>query len=158
MKPWTRSVPMLAGLALVGTAVGVSLGHSAISEINPVYYAEAPTRFHGDQVPQRPDWTAAQPAFAADASTVAGLGTGCFGCGGGGAEHYAAPAVVTYTDSWTADAQRAAAPIAAEPVEAAPDPERERVARYASYPITEAEVALEPAEAEEYAAAEVAAE
>ncbi len=45
MKLSTRTLPMLAGLALVGTAAGVSLGHSAISEINPLHYGSAPERF-----------------------------------------------------------------------------------------------------------------
>ena len=157
MKAWTRSVPMLAGLAVVGTVAGVSLGHSAISEINPVYYSEAATRFHGDQVPQRPDWTLPPPALS-DASVVQGLGTGCFGCSGASAEYHAAPAVTTYTDSWRADAARAAAPIEVEFAAAPPDPERKRVVRYASYPITEAEAAPEPAAPEEDTAAEFATE
>jgi hypothetical protein len=155
MKPWTKSVPMLAGLALVGTAAGVSLGHSAVSEINPLYYSEAPTRFHGDGVPLRPDWT--EPQLASAAAPVQGLGSGCFGCGEEPAA-YAAPAVVTYTDSWRADAERAAAPVAPHYVEDAPDPERERVVRYSSYPITEDERPAEPEAAEEPAAAEFVTE
>ena len=163
MKPWTKSVPMLAGLALVGTAAGVSLGHSAISEINPLYYVEAPSRFHADGVPQRPDWTAPQPALAAAETVTAGsLGDGCFGCGGDRVEYYSAPAVVTYTDSWRADAERAAAPAAPAYVEEAPDPERERVVRYASYPITQdppaAEAVAVEAQDEEQGGAEFAAE
>jgi hypothetical protein len=152
MKPLTGNLSLLAGLALIGAAGGITLGHSAVSEINPVYYAEAPSRFHGDQVPQRPDWTQPQPALA-DASAMQGLGNGCFGCSAREAEFHSAPAVVTYTDSWRADAVRAAAPIEPAPLEeAAPDPERERVVRYASYPITEAQVVAvsvpAPAEAE----------
>jgi hypothetical protein len=157
MKPSAKTIPILGGLALVGTAAGVSLGHSAASEINPVYFSAEPDRFHGDLTPQRPDWATPQPALSA--VSAEGLGTGCLGCSARPAEYYAAPAVVTYTAGWQADAQRASAPIEAAIVEeAAPDPERERVVRYASYPVTEAEAASAPAEPEAYAAAEVPAE
>jgi hypothetical protein len=151
------AISSLAGLALIGTLAGVTLGRAAISEINPAYFGDPPTRFHADQTAQRPDWT--QPQLASEgARTAEGLGSGCFGCSGGG-EYYAAPAVVTYTESWTADAERAAAPVEFVPVEAAPDPERERVVRYASYPLTAEEAELEPAPApEEVVDAEVAIE
>jgi hypothetical protein len=156
MKASSKAVSILSVLALLATAAGVSLGHSAVADINPVYFSSAPDRFHGDRTPHRPDWTAPQPALSAASSE--GLGTGCFGCSARGSEHYAAPAVVTYTDGWRADAERASAPVEAAVIEqvAAPDPERERVVRYASYPITEAEAA--PVETEVYAAAEVSAE
>jgi hypothetical protein len=173
MKHLTRTLPLLSVLALAGTAAGVSLGHSAVSEINPLYFGSGPDRFHADLAPQRPNWDAPQPASYPVASQSDGLGDGCFGCGplsGGRIDAYAAPAVVTYTDSWVAEAERAAAPAPAEAVfaaEAAPDPERERVIRYASYRVSadevdaasEQEPAPEPAHAETagetYAAAEV---
>ena len=73
-------------------------------------------------------------------------------------EVYAAPAIVTYTDNWRADAEQASAPVEPAAVEEiAPDPERERVIRYASYPLTQEQVPAEPAQAPEpeaYAAAE----
>jgi hypothetical protein len=157
MKAPPKAVPLIAGLALIGTAAGVSLGHSAVSEINPVYFTSVPDRFHADRTPQRADWTAPQPALSA--VSAEGLGSGCFGCSAASFEHYAAPAAVAYTDGWRADAERAAAPIPPAFVEeAAPDPERERVVRYASYPITEAEAQPAPIEAGVYAAAEVSAE
>jgi hypothetical protein len=158
MKASSKTIPILGGLALLATAAGVSLGHSAVADINPVYFSSAPDRFHGDRAPQRPDWTAPQPALSS--VPAEGLGSGCFGCSARGSEHYAAPAVVTYTDGWRADAERASAPVEAVAIEqvAAPDPERERVVRYASYPITEAEAAPAPVEAEVYTAAEVSAE
>jgi hypothetical protein len=165
MKRLTRSLPFLGALAVFGTAAGVSLGHSAVSEINPLYFTETPDRFHADQTAQRPNWDAPQPLSAPAPVSADGLGDGCFACGGGGrVEYYAAPAVVTYSDSWSAEAERAAAPEDGAFVQqAAPDPERERVIRYASYRITadEPETAPEPAEAEPavdvYAAADVSA-
>jgi hypothetical protein len=157
MKGSTRAIPVLGGLALIGTAAGVSLGHSAVSEINPVYFTSAPDRFHAELAPQRPDL--APPPAALSAVSGEGLGSGCFGCSTRGGEYYAAPAVVTYTDGWQADAQRAAAPIEAPFVEeTAPDPERERVVRYASYPLTEPEAAPVAAEPADYAAEEAAVE
>ncbi|HEY0148579.1 MAG TPA: hypothetical protein VGB70_06200 [Allosphingosinicella sp.] len=166
MKGMTRALPLLGGLALVGTAVGVSLGHSAVSEINPLYFAEAPARFHSELVPNQPNWSAPAAPLTVAAISAEGLGTGCFGCAPARAEVYAAPAVVTYTDSWIADARAAAAPVEAAPVEAiAPDPERERVVRYATYPVyAEQPQALaqapeaETAEPEAYAAAEFVTE
>jgi hypothetical protein len=158
LKASSRAIPILGSLALIGTAAGVSLGHSAVSEINPVYYTSATDRFHGDQTPQRPDWTAPQPALSA--VTAEGLGSGCLGCSSRNGEQYAAPAVVTYTDAWRADAERASAPMEAVVIEeaAAPDPERERVVRYASYPITHAEAEPAPVETEVYAPAEASVE
>jgi hypothetical protein len=142
---------------MIGAAAGVSLGHSAISEINPVYFGEAEDRFHAEITPQRPDWS--QPQAPLAAVSAEGLGSGCLGCSARGAEYYAAPAVVTYTDGWRADAERAAAPADAPYVEeAGPDSERERLVRYASYPITEAEAQAAPVETEVYTAAEVSAE
>ncbi|HEY7808771.1 MAG TPA: hypothetical protein VIA98_00145 [Allosphingosinicella sp.] len=165
MKGMMRAVPLLGGLALIGTAAGVSLGQSAVSEINPLYFGEAPARFHSDLAANRPNWDAEPATLTVAAPPAEGLGTGCFGCAPGRPGYYAAPAVVTYTQSWTADAEAAAAPLEAPPVqEIAPDPERERVIRYASYPVYEqapAEaqtVADKPAEADTDAAAEVSAE
>jgi hypothetical protein len=141
MKRLSPTWPLLSVLAVAATAAGISLGHSAVSEINPLYYDTVQDRFHADQTALRPDWTAPQPLAAATASGE-GLGTGCLGCSARGeGQYYTAPAVATYTDSWRADAERAAV-APAEPVfeQAAPDPERERVLRYASYPVTQDEV------------------
>jgi hypothetical protein len=165
MKGMMRALPLLGGLALIGTAAGVSLGQSAVSEINPLYFAEAPARFHSDLAANRPKWDDTPAPLTVAAPTANDLGTGCFGCAPGRSEYYSAPAVVTYTQSWSADSQAATAPLEAAPVqEIAPDPERERVVRYASYPVYEQQAAAaeaspeEPAAAGSSAAAEVSAE
>lgn len=141
-----KTIPVLTGLALVGIVSGMTLGKAAIADINPAYFSDPPSRFHADRTPQPLDMNQPQLALQ-DARTAGGegLGTGCFGCSGA-SEYYAAPAIVTYTESWTADAQRAAAPTAYAPVEAAPapDPEIERIVRYASYPLTEEQAAPTP--------------
>jgi len=144
MKRFNRTLPLLSGLALAGAVAGVSLGYSAVSEINPLYYTAAADRFHGDLGAQRPNWSPPQQAALTVPTAADGLGNGCFGCGGK-ADYYAAPAIVTYTDSWAADAERAAAP--AEDIyvqETAPDPERERVIRYSSYQVSASEAPSEP--------------
>jgi hypothetical protein len=70
----------------------------------------------------------------------AGLGTGCFGCRASPVV-YAAPTVATFGDEWVAEAEAAAEPGEVVIAPAAPDPERERLVRYASYPVTAAEEA-----------------
>ena len=155
MKRFNRTLPLLSGLALVGAAAGVLLGNSALGEINPNLFARAPDRFHAELAPQRQDWSAPQAASMTPLTAADGLGSGCFGCGGSRSEYYAAPAIVTYTDSWTADAERAAAPAEEAYVqEAASDPERERVIRYSRYQVDASETPAEP----QPAAAEPAAE
>ena len=155
MKRFNRTLPLLSGLALAGAAAGVLLGNSALGEINPNLFARAPDRFHADLAPQRLDWSAAQASSLAPPTAVDGLGSGCFGCGGARAEYYAAPAIVTYTDSWAAEAERAAAPAEEAYVqESASDPERERVIRYSSYQVDASETPAEPQPAEAEPAAE----
>ena len=47
----------IAGLAVAGSALGLYLGGSAISEINPAYYSTplSGSAFHADLVPNAPD-------------------------------------------------------------------------------------------------------
>ena len=55
--PVSTTLPIMAGLSILGAALGVTLGHSAIAEINPAYFNEAEDSFHADLVPYRsPDW------------------------------------------------------------------------------------------------------
>lgn len=74
------TLPLIGALALAGIGAGVHLGHSALAEINPIYYAPSPTRFHSDLVANPPSFSA--PALFSDASadTPGALGTGCVGC------------------------------------------------------------------------------
>ena len=148
-QPMTLSI--IGGLTVLGAASGVALGHSAISEINPAYFSEAAARFHGDQVPNRStDWAQVQSAEYVGPADSAALGTGCFGCSAPGAYISAPPPAPSYTDAWLADSARAVEAVEAEVIYEAPDPERERLVRYASYPVSgeEAEAAIAAAEAE----------
>jgi hypothetical protein len=153
---YPMTLPILVGLAVVGTATGVHLGRSAIAEIDPAYFSEPEVPFHADLVPYRsPDWAQVQAAEYERAGSLEGLGSGCVGCRDYPEEYYPRPdpAVDGYADGQ-------AASIAYEPaqtilVEAAPDPGRERVERYAHYPVSaeeeEAPADVAPAE-EAYAA------
>jgi hypothetical protein len=161
MMPRPLTLSIIGGLAILGTATGVALGHSAISEINPAYFAEAPTRFHADRVPNRStDWAQVQVAEYQAPDGAAGLGTGCFGCSGPIDYVSASTPSASYTDTWLADAERASEPVQAAVVYETPDPEREQIVRYASYQVSSDDepAALEPetdaepaAEAEGYA-------
>ncbi len=161
--PASTTLPVVAGLAILGAALGVNLGHSAVSEINPAYFSDPEDSFHSDLVPYRsPDWAqvhAAEYRAAQQPVLVGDLGSGCVGCRDYPVEYVPRhdPAVDSYAD-YAASAP-AAAPAQIYIVEApAPDPARERLQAYASYPVSADEVPAEVAEAPvETAAAEPAA-
>ena len=139
---YSRTLPLIAGLSVFGAAAGVWLGHSAIAEIDPAYFGAAPDRFHADQVPYRsPDWAQVQAHEYVQSASFDGLGTGCMGCGASGDVVYAPPAVATYGDGWAEEAAAEARSIEPAAAPAAPDPEWERVARYASYAVSSEEAA-----------------
>ncbi|MDP8912328.1 MAG: hypothetical protein M3N39_01970 [Pseudomonadota bacterium] len=72
------TLPTAALLALAGIGAGIYLGHSAIAEINPMYFSQPATRFHADLSANRP-FESAPPALLPQARDPA-LGTGCIGC------------------------------------------------------------------------------
>jgi hypothetical protein len=75
----SMTLPIIGVIALAGVGAGMHLGHSAIAEINPIYFSAPPSRFHGDLVPHRPTGSAPELVLAqADDSNA--LGTGCVGC------------------------------------------------------------------------------
>jgi len=156
--PVSTTLPVMAGLSILGAALGITVGKSAIAEINPAYFNEAEDDFHADLVPYRgSDWAQVHQAEyrAAQQPVVVGeLGSGCVGC----ADYPVAyvprhdPAVDSYADG---DLLRAPEPtlvtVAAAP---APDAAREQIARYASYPVSSEERPVEVAEAPAAAPAE----
>ena len=152
------TLPILAVLAAGGAGGGAWLGHSAIAEIDPAYFRDGEVSFHADKVPYRsPDWAQVQAHEYADASTIVGLGEGCFDCGAEPIQLLRAPPPTGYEDSWEPEGYA----MEAEPavfVEEERDPELERVALYASYPVTrrEAEAIAAAAEAETEDSAELA--
>jgi len=148
--PASTTLPIVACLALIGSALGVSLGRSAIAEINPAYFTDPEVPFHADLVPNRgTDWAQVQALEYQQASAADGLGTGCVGCRAFPAEYVPQhePAVDGYQDGWAASARVApAAPEAWAEEEAEPDPGRADIVRYASYRVSEDEEELLPAD------------
>ena len=157
--PISTTLPAMAGLAIVGAALGITLGKSAIAEINPAYFNEAEDAFHADLVPHRsPDWAQVHQAEyrAAQQPVVVGeLGSGCIGCRNYPVEYVPRhdPAVDRYVEGAYVEGGllRAPEPTNVEVVETAPapDPDRERIVRYASYPVSSQERPAEVAEAAE---------
>lgn len=153
--PNAMTFPLLAGLAVLGTAGGVSLGRSAIAEINPAYFSAPQTKFHADLVPHRsPDWAQVQVREYHQAGLVEGLGSGCIGCRDYPVEYIPQPdpGVAGYEDGWAANSGYEPAQAAVFEEQEEPDPRFERVRSYSSYPVTaeeEARASTEPeAEAE----------
>ena len=156
--PVSTTLPIMAGLSILGAALGVTLGKSAVAEINPAYFNEAEDEFHADLVPyQSPDWAQAQQAEyrAAQQPVIVGeLGGGCVGCRAYPVEYVPRhdPAVDYYADG---ELLRAPEPTVVTVAQApAPDPARERIQAYASYPVSAEEkpVAVAEAPVEEAAA------
>lgn len=154
--PASTTLPILAGLSILGAALGINLGHSAISEINPAYFSDPEESFHSDLVPYRsPDWAQVQAAeyrAAQQPVLVGDLGSGCIGCRDYPIEYVPRhdPAVDGYQDGYAASApQPAAAPAQIVIVETptAPDAARERIQAYASYPVSADEKPVEVTEA-----------
>ena len=81
--------PILAGLAVSGAALGIHLGHSSVSEIDPTLFAEPDTRFHSDLVPSPPSLDGY--VARVDGPATAGLGSGCIGCRTYPEEYYPVP-------------------------------------------------------------------
>lgn len=75
----SMTLPLVGALALAGVGAGIQLGHSALAEINPIYYSAPPTRFHSDLVANPPSMAAPQMAVA-ETEQAAPLGNGCVGC------------------------------------------------------------------------------
>jgi hypothetical protein len=136
--PVSTTLPIMAGLSILGAALGVTLGKSAIAEINPAYFNEAEDSFHADLVPYRsPDWAQVQQAEyrAAQQPVVVGeLGSGCVGCGNYPVEYVPRhdPAADGYEDGYGASA----AQVVVVETPAGPDPARERIQLYSSYPVS----------------------
>jgi hypothetical protein len=153
--PVSTTLPVMAGLSILGAALGITLGKSAIAEINPAYFSEAEDDFHADLVPYRsPDWAQVHQAQyqASQQPVIVGeLGSGCVGCRDYPVAYVPShdPAVDLYADGGEASAPQPAQIVVVETP--APDPARERIQLYSSYPVSSedkpAEVARAAAEA-----------
>ena len=62
-----RTLPILGGLAVLAVVGGVSIGRSAIAEINPAYYEpDQPGPFYADLVPNTPSGTTVPESSGAE--------------------------------------------------------------------------------------------
>ena len=146
---YSLTLPVIAGLSLIGAASGVFLGRSAVAEINPAYFREPQAKFHADLVPYRsPDWAQVQAGEFQQAALVTGWGDGCIGCRAYPVDYVPLhdPAVDGYQDGWSASGTEAATATEEVADEPAPDAEQERIVRYASYPVTSEEAAEAPSD------------
>lgn len=149
--PVSTTLPVMAAISILGAALGITLGKSAVAEINPAYFNEAEDDFHADLVPARgSDWAQVRQAEyrAAQQPVLVGeLGTGCVGCRDYPVAYVPKhdPAVDLYAEG---ELLRAPEPTVVTVAAAtAPDPDRERVQLYASYPVSSEERPVEVAEA-----------
>jgi hypothetical protein len=140
------TLPIVAGLAIVAGAVGAQLGRSAAAEINPAHFGAAPTRFHADLTPAKPDWGQVQVAEYSAPASEEGLGTGCAGCRTAPVQYYPQrdATLDAYMREWKTEPVRyaEAAPVAV--VQEVPDEGRERIVRYASYRVDASEPEAQP--------------
>jgi hypothetical protein len=148
--PVSTTLPIMAGLSIVGAALGITLGKSAIAEINPAYFNEAEDDFHSDLVPYRaPDWAQVHQAeyrAAQQPVLVTGLGSGCVGCRAYPVEYV--PRHDPAVDSAYSEGELLRAPEPTQVIYAeapAPDPDRDRIQRYASYTVSSDEKPAEVA-------------
>jgi hypothetical protein len=155
--PQSIVLPLIAGLSLAGAAVGVQLGHSAINEIDPGLFAEPEENFHAPLAAnQSPNWAQVQQAEYAQPEVVTQpeVPPACIGCVIWPIELGPRPSTAVPQEYRIASASRPARTQEAETapsvvVDEVPDPARERIARYSSFPVSSddkpAETAQPPA-------------
>lgn len=143
--PNSLVLPLIAGLSLAGAAVGVQLGHAAISEIDPGLFSEPEESFHAGMVPyQSPDWAQVQQAEYQQPVPVAQPETppACVGCVTWPVDLGPQPSAMAPRNDRAPAASRAGArhqeaeTVPSVVIEEAPDPARERIARYSSFPVS----------------------
>ena len=139
--PSPFTLPIVAGLSIIGGLGGIWLGHSAIDQVNPFFFSEPEPRFHADAVPYRsPDW--AQVRVLEEARNAGSEIVSCIGCRNWPQEYRpirdaAFSSFDGGADGWSASAPslETREPEPAAVVAAEPDPERQRVQAYSSYPV-----------------------
>jgi hypothetical protein len=163
--PSLYALPVIA-LSLVGAAAGLSLGRAAIEEVNPVYLHDPDQAFHADLAPYRsPDWAAVQAQEYQQAQVVtepAPTPATCIGCRTWPVEYVPRhDPTIDRAYAPRADDREYREALARLPAEAVPEPARERIVRYTSYPVSREEAAarrLAAAQARAEAGAEALAE
>lgn len=141
--PSTVTLSSMTGLIIAGAGLGLYMGKSAISEINPAYFDSSVTasRFHANLVANAPSIDGAPLSLQA----ATGLGSGCVNCRTYPEEYIPVPdpAVEGYTGSYASYTNEAVERIMAdaeEYVDSAPSREElERIQRYAHYRVSSEE-------------------
>jgi hypothetical protein len=163
--PHVMTWPVVVGLSVVGAAAGIGLGRSAIAELNPAYFQDrGGSSFFADLAPNRPvqraDWaqvTAAEYQQQANAPAPAPAAGGCVGCATWPMDPRPVhdPAIERSLKQAWREARAPAPQPEVRYVETlvyeaapAPDPGRERIRRYSSYPVTRGQAAPPPPEEE----------
>jgi hypothetical protein len=139
--PSPLTLPIVAGLSIIGGLGGVWLGHSAIDQVNPYFFGQPETRFHADSVPYRsPDWE--QVRALEEARNAGSEIISCIGCRNWPQEYRpirdaAFARFEGGADGWSAGTASldTREPEPAVAVASEPDPEWQRVRAYSSYPV-----------------------
>lgn len=140
--PSPMTLPIVAGLSIIGGLGGIWLGHSAVDQVNPFFFNQPETRFHADSTPYRsPDW--AQVRALEEAQNAGSEIVSCIGCRNWPQEYRpirdaAFQVIDGNQDGWSASAAAIETPAprpAAATASAEPDPEWQRLQAYSSYPV-----------------------
>jgi hypothetical protein len=138
--PHVTTLAIAGGLSIAAAAAGIGLGRSTIAEINPAYLQDPEVPFYSDLVPgarQRADWAQVQ---AQEYQAAGQAPASCVGCTWPVDPAPREDPVVARYDRPEAAAlpppERAEAPARIVIVERPVSPERVRVVRYASYPVS----------------------
>ena len=139
---FSTTVPILSGLAILATMTGVTLGRSAVAEINPIHFRPASITFYADLVPYRPagsfdpqtsggDYFQAETAYSADPD--------CAACDRHslGFERVRDTGIDGIEDGWSASAAPEPRLAAAETVPEPAPANRQWIERYTTYTIVE---------------------
>lgn len=137
--PQPTTLIVVTGLSLVGAAIGVGIGRSALDQINPANFKDSDTAFYSDPAPDtRPsaDWAQLQ-AQEYRAASQAPAPQSCVNCSWPVAPVPPQdPTVAHYDQPRTAAVpRRAEAPTRIVVVEQSPEPDWGQVERYTQYPI-----------------------
>lgn len=139
--PQPTTLAILAGLSIVGTVVGVSVGRATLAQINPANFEDRESTFYSDLVPdaQRADWAQVQ-AQEYQQAVQATAPQGCVGCTWPVAPVPPQdPTVARYDQSMTAvvPPARAERPVRVAALQPPPEPQPDwkQVERYTQYPV-----------------------